>query len=78
MSKIEQFVYTASPWGKSDPGWMVFQKSSGIDDSTIGAISPYYRYERPDGWDGASAADASSARATRTCSGRMPTVRARS
>ena len=58
MSKIEQFVYTASPWGKSDPGWMVFQKSSGIDDSTIGAISPYYRYERPDGWDGAPAADA--------------------
>lgn len=57
MSAIEQFTYTASPWGKSDPGWMTFQKSPGIDDTDIGKISSYYRYGRPDGWDGAPGPD---------------------
>lgn len=57
MSAVEQFTYTASPWGRSTPGWMTFQKSPGIEDSEIGEISSYYRYGRPDGWDGAPEAD---------------------
>lgn len=57
MSAVEQFTYTASPWGRSTPGWMTFQKSPGIEDSEIGEISSYYRYGRPDGWDGAPETD---------------------
>ena len=57
MSAVEQFTYAASPWGRSTPGWMTFQKSPGIEDSEIGKISSYYRYGRPDGWDGAPEAD---------------------
>ena len=58
MSAIEQFTYTASPWGNSDPGWMTFQKSKTIEDTEIGKLSSYYRYVRPDDWDGAPEADA--------------------
>ena len=47
--KVGQFIYTASPWGRSDPGWMVFATSAGMDVSLADSLKKYYRYIIPDG-----------------------------
>ncbi len=49
IQKIGQFIYTASPWGRSDPGWMVFATSAEMDVSLAESLKRYYRYITPDG-----------------------------
>ena len=49
IQKIGQFIYTASPWGRSDPGWMVFATSAEMDVSLAENLKKYYRYITPDG-----------------------------
>ena len=42
---IRQFTYTASPWGKSGAGWMVFQQSRDIPQSLPKTLYPIYKFE---------------------------------
>lgn len=51
MDKIEQFIYTSSPWGKSGSGWMVFQQSSGLVEGTHKAVYPFLNYRVPRGFN---------------------------
>jgi len=42
---IRQFTYTASPWGKSGSGWMVFQQSRNVSSDETKKLYDLYRYE---------------------------------
>lgn len=42
---IRQFTYTASPWGKTGAGWMVFQQSRNVSPDETKSLYPVYRYE---------------------------------
>lgn len=44
---IRQFTYTASPWGKSGEGWMVFQQSEGMPSDLVKKLHGVYNYEEP-------------------------------
>lgn len=44
---IEQFTYTASPWGMSGNGWMVFQQSKNVTSIDVKKLYNLYRYEEP-------------------------------
>lgn len=44
---IGQFTYTASPWGKSGEGWMVFQQSKDIAADVVKRLYGVYHYEEP-------------------------------
>lgn len=51
---IQQFTYTASPWGKSGAGWQVFQQSSNVAADVAKKLHEVYRYEeltKPTGGD---------------------------
>ncbi len=52
MDTIKEFIFTASPWGKSDPGWMVFATSPGFDTGLVGKCTHWFRYGRPEGMPG--------------------------
>lgn len=49
MKAVEQFIYTSSPWGKGGSGWMVFQRSAGVEDALVERLYPYFRYRIPEG-----------------------------
>ena len=51
MDKIEQFIYTSSPWGKSGSGWMVFQQSPGLTEGTHKTVYPFLNYRVPRGFN---------------------------
>ena len=42
---IQQFTYTASPWGKSGAGWQVFQQSRNVAADVAKKLHEVYRYE---------------------------------
>ena len=42
---IQQFTYTASPWGKSGAGWQVFQQSRNVTADVAKKLHEVYRYE---------------------------------
>lgn len=42
---IRQFTYTASPWGASGPGWMVFQQSKGVSNDEVKSLYPSFQYD---------------------------------
>lgn len=49
---IQQFTYTASPWGKSGAGWQIFQQSPNVPADVAKKLHEVYRYEelkRPTG-----------------------------
>lgn len=52
MDPIKEFIFTASPWGKSDPGWMVFATSPGFDTGLVEKCAHWFRYGRPEGMHG--------------------------
>lgn len=41
---IQQFTYTASPWGKSGSGWMVFQQSRNVTADAAKMMYDAYQY----------------------------------
>lgn len=42
---IQQFTYTASPWGKSGAGWQIFQQSRNVAADVAKKLHEVYRYE---------------------------------
>ena len=52
MDTIKEFVFTASPWGMSDPGWMVFAASPGFDTGLVEKCMHWFRYTVPEGMSG--------------------------
>ena len=44
---IQQFTYTASPWGKSGAGWQIFQQSRKMPADVAKKLHEVYRYEEP-------------------------------
>lgn len=51
---IRQFTYTASPWGKTGAGWMVFQQSRGVPPEAPKALYPIYNFSGIPTADGAA------------------------
>ena len=49
---IRQFTYTASPWGKTGAGWMVFQQSRDVPPDAHKALYPIYNYAGESAADG--------------------------
>lgn len=47
MMQTGQFVFTASPWGRSPAGWMVFASSPGLDASVVSSLVDLYGYCEP-------------------------------
>lgn len=47
MEKIEQFIYTSSPWGKGGSGWMVFRYSKNFVSGTEKNIYDLLKYKTP-------------------------------
>ncbi|MBP5510343.1 MAG: hypothetical protein J6Z49_05445 [Kiritimatiellae bacterium] len=45
---LEQFTYTASPWGASAPGWTVFQSSPGAGPKMASVLMPVFEFKSPD------------------------------
>ncbi|MBQ7176284.1 MAG: hypothetical protein IJS08_02625, partial [Victivallales bacterium] len=52
---MHQFTYTASPWGKTGIGWMVFQQSPGVTSDVTKKLYEIYRYEETRGATGKAA-----------------------
>ena len=42
---IDQFTYTATPWGAGGVGWMVFQKTQSVNDNCAKALYQSFKYE---------------------------------
>jgi len=42
---IEQFTYTATPWGAGGVGWMVFQKTQSLNENCAKALYQSFKYE---------------------------------
>jgi len=42
---LEQFTYTGSPWGRTAPGWTVFQQSNGVTPDAEFELKPYFQFK---------------------------------